>query len=154
MPFGDIKLNMLIGEDGVCRCHGLLSPVHTSNGDIARVTDARDCIWQRLGVWLATKKGERPLNPRLGCCIKDYFNQPLTYSKLLDLRGDLERELKAVFPEFKVSGVKVEVPERDTVKVSATIGETEIEFLGNPATISSLESHLSRVLADLGMQRC
>jgi hypothetical protein len=94
------------------------------------------------------------LNPRLGCCIKDYFNQPLTYSKLLDLRGDLERELKAVFPEFKVSGVKVEVPERDTVKVSATIGETEIEFLGNPATISSLESHLSRVLADLGMQRC
>jgi len=150
-------------DNGNCRCHGVLSPVHSSNGDIARVTplidtegdiDYTDCIMQRLGIWLAVRKGERPLFPNFGSCISDYINEPLTYSKLLDLKGQIERELKRdVFPEdtFKVSNVKVEVPARNEVRVSANIGNYAVEFLGNAATLSRLESQLARALSDLGM---
>jgi len=58
----------MVFDNGNCRCHGQLSPVHSSNGDIARVTplvskegdiDYTDCIMQRLGIWLAVRKGER-----------------------------------------------------------------------------------------------
>lgn len=162
MLFGDIQLNMTF-DNGTCRCHGQLSPNRTSSGDIARVTpitdkegntDYTDCIMQRLGIWLAVRKGERPLFPNFGCCISDYINEPLTYSKLLDLKGQIERELKRdVFPEdtFTVSNVKVEVPARNEVKVSVNVGNYAVEFLGNAATLSRLESQLSRALSDLGM---
>jgi phage baseplate assembly protein W len=88
---------------------------------------------------LGTKKGERPPHPRFGCCIRDYINEPLTQSRLLDLKGQIEYELQELFPEYTVSNVRVQVPERNTIKVEAVIGNSPIEFLGNAA------------LKDLGM---
>ena len=164
MLFGDIQLNMTF-DNGTCRCHGQLSPNRTSSGDIARVTpitdkegntDYTDCIMQRLGIWLAVKKGERPLFPNFGCCIRDYINEPMTYSKLLDLQGQVERELRNdVFPEkeFTVSNVRVEPIARGEIRVSANVGNYAVEFLGNAAAINSLESQLARALSDLGMTK-
>lgn len=150
MAFGDIKLNMVF-DNGSCRCHGQLSPVRTISGDVARVTDPLECIYQRLGIWLATKKGERPLHPEAGCCIREYYNAPLTGSKLLDLEGEITAELIDIFPEYDVQSVDVTSPDRNTVKITATIGESDVEFLVNPGEISRLEAQFSRVLSDLGM---
>ena len=152
MPFGDVRLN-LVFDNGFCRCHGLLSPERTANGDIARVTNPLECIFQRIGVWLGTKKGERPLHPRFGCCIRDYVNEPLTQSKVKELRGLVEYELQEIFPEFTVSNVRITVPERNTIKVEAAIGNYAVEFLGDPATLNKLRSQLNAALKDLGMSR-
>lgn len=150
ISFGDVRLNMLF-DNGFCRCHGALSLTRTANGDIARVTNPLECIYQRIGVWLGTKKGERPLHPRFGCCIRDYINEPLTQSRLLDLKGQIEYELKELFPEYTVSNVRVQVPERNTIKVEAVIGNSSVEFLGNAATLNKLNSQLNAALKDLGM---
>ncbi len=153
MAFGDIRLNIEDSNDGTCRCHGVKSPVHSSNGDIARVTDPLECIYQRISIWKGTKKGERPLNPKLGCCIYDFICEPMTYSKLLDLKGQITRELSEVFPEFRVSNVRVEVLARGEVRISANIGNNEVEFLGNAAEINALRSQLQTALKDLGMAK-
>ncbi len=152
ISWGDIRLNLLF-ENGFCRCHGRLSPIHSSNGDIARVTDELECIYQRIGVWLAVKKGERPLFPNFGCCIWSFVNRPLTMSNLKQLKGLLQSELEELFPEYIVSNLRVTVPERNTTSVSAQIGAYPVEFLGNPATLNQLESQLARALKDLGMTR-
>ena len=150
MSFGDVRLNMLF-DNGFCRCHGALSPARTANGDIARVTNPLECIYQRIGVWLGTKKGERPLHPRFGCCIRDYMNEPLTMSKLKDLKGQIEYELQELFPEYTISKVRVTVPERNTINVEAQIGNYSVKFLGNAATLNKLRSQLNAALKDLGM---
>lgn len=100
---------------------------------------------------MATKKGERPLHPEAGCCIREYFNKPLTYSNMLDLEGEITSELKDIFPEYTVARVSVGVEDRNTVKITAMIGDSAIEFLGNPGELSRLETQLSRALSDLGM---
>ncbi len=150
MSFGDVRLNMLF-DNGFCRCHGVLSPMRTANGDIARVTVPLECIYQRIGVWLGTKKGERPLHPKFGCCIKDYINEPLTMSTLKALRGQVESELQEIFPEYVISNVRLFVPERNTIKVEAIIGNYPVQFLGNAATLNKLNSQLNAALKDLGM---
>jgi phage baseplate assembly protein W len=148
--FGDIRLNMLF-DDGLCRCHGLLSPARTANGDIARVTNELDCIYQRIGIWLGCKKGERPIHPNFGCCIRDYINEPMTLSKLKALRGQVEAELKEIFPEYTISNLRVTVPERNSVKIEAQVGSYPVEFLGNAATLNKLNTQLNAALKDLGM---
>jgi phage baseplate assembly protein W len=150
ISFGDVRLNMLF-DNGFCRCHGALSPTRTANGDIARVTNPLECIYQRIGIWLGTKKGERPLHPLFGCCIRDYINERLTQSRLLDLKGQIEYELQELFPEYTVSNVRVLVPERNTIKVDAVVGNSPVEFLGNAATLNKLNSQLNAALKDLGM---
>ena len=96
----------MLFDNGFCRCHGALSPVRTANGDIARVTNPLECIYQRIGVWLGTKKGERPLHPRFGCCIRDYMNEPLTMSKLKDLKGQEKRLWYLIPAGVIVTGVR------------------------------------------------
>ena len=91
MAFGDVKMNSEINEAGECRCHGLWSPMRTANGGIARVTEEHECILQRIKVWLAVKKGERPLFPNFGCCIRSYINKPLTMAIVKELIQDLRR---------------------------------------------------------------
>ena len=150
MTFGDVRLNMLF-DNGFCRCHGVLSPMRTANGGTARVTVPLECIYQRIGVWLGTKKGERPLHPRFGCCIRDFMNEPLTMSKLKDLKGQIEYELHELFPEYTISNVRVTVPERNTIKVEAVIGNYPVEFLGNAPTLNKLRSQLNSAMRDLGM---
>ncbi len=149
--FGDFKTNMQF-DNGFCRCHGIFDLTRTTSGDIARVTDPLYSIYQRIGIWLACKKGERPLHPHFGCCIRDYMNEPLTISKLKDLKGQVEYELQEVFPEFKVSNVRIQVPERNTIQVEARIGNVDVQFLGNEATINKLHSQLKNALRDLGMR--
>lgn len=150
MSFGDVRLNMLF-DNGFCRCHGMLSPTRTAYGDIGRVTDPVSCIYQRIGIWLATKKGERPINPTFGCCIRDYINEPMTMSKLKELRGQVEYELGELFPEYTISNIRVTVPERDTINIEGQIGSYPVEFLGNSATINALKTSLNSALRDLGM---
>jgi len=150
MPFGDIRTNMQF-DNGFCRCHGLWDLARTLNGDIARVTDPLECIYQRIAVWLATKKGERPIHPNFGCCIRDYMNEPLTMSKLKELKGQVEYELQEIFPEFTVSQVRIQVPERNTIQVEARVGNFDIQFQGNEASLNKLRSQLNSALRDLGM---
>lgn len=150
MPFGDVKLNLTF-DDGFCRCHGLLSPVRTSHGDIARVVDPVECIYQRIGIWLATKKGERPIHPEFGCCIWEYINEPLTVAVLKELRGRVEAELQEIFPEYNVRNVTVTVVEKNTIEIRAYVGDAEVKFLGNEATLSKLNAQLREALKDLKM---
>lgn len=151
MAFGDIKTNAYVGADGVCRCHGLWSLARTPNGGVARVTAERDCILQRIEVWLAVKKGERPLFPNFGCCIRSYMNQPLTMAKLKALKGQIQAELEELFPEYTVSNLRVTVPERNTISIKVNVGNIPVEFLGNEASLNELNSRLNSALADLGM---
>ena len=150
MSFGDIRLNMRF-DDGFCRCHGALDIARTPYGDMARVTKPIDCIYQRIGIWLATAKGERPLHPNFGCCIRDVMNETLTISRLKALKGQIESELQEIFPEYTISNVRVTVPERNTIQCEAQIGTYSVEFLGNPAELNRLRSQLNTALRDLGM---
>jgi phage baseplate assembly protein W len=149
--FGDIALNFLVDETGICRCHGQLSPIRSSSGDIARITDELQCIQQRIAIWKATKKGERPLRPRFGCCIRDYIHEPLTGSRLLDLKADLQRDLSSLFPEMTVKVLKVESWERNSVNIETMIGNYEIEIPANAEELAKLDSMLQRALSDLNM---
>ena len=72
-------------------------------------------------------------------------------SKVKELRGLMEYELQEIFPEYTVSNVRVTVPERNTIKVEAAIGNYAVEFLGDPATLNKLRSQLNAALRDLGM---
>jgi phage baseplate assembly protein W len=148
--FGDVKLNGVF-DNGLCRCHGLLSPERTANGDIARVTDELGCIYQRIMIWLATKKGERPIHPNFGCCIWSYINEPLTMSKVAALKGEIEAELKEIFPEYEISNLRLTVPERNSIDIRVVIGSYPVEFLGNAAALNKLNSQLNAALKDLGM---
>lgn len=144
---------MEINELGFCRCHGLVSFVRTPNGDFARVTQPLECIQQRIGMWLAVKKGERPLFPNFGCCIRSYINKPLTRATLKALKGELLAELRELFPEpeLQVSNLVITVPERNTISVWAYIGNFEVLFTENEAELNKLHSQLQRALSDLGM---
>jgi phage baseplate assembly protein W len=142
---------MKVYEDGVCRCHGLLSPVRTPAGDIARVTNERECILQRIGIWLATKKGERPLHPAFGCCIKEYINKPMTLATLKALQGAIKSDLDDLFPEYPVKNLRVTVPERNTVRIQAYVGHVEVDFLGSEPEINKLHDQLNHAMSDLGM---
>jgi phage baseplate assembly protein W len=144
-------MNWEVGDDGVCRCHGKWSPKRTSNGDIARVTDPQKCIMQRIEVWLAVKKGERPLFPDFGCCIRSYMNKPLTMSILKALKGEIQAELEELFPEYAVSNLRVTVPARNEIDIKVNIGAYPVEFLGTAATLNELNSRLNEALKDLGM---
>lgn len=144
-------MNWEVGEDGVCRCHGKWSPRRTSSGDIARITEEQACITQRIEVWLAVKKGERPLFPNFGCCIRSYINKPLTMSILKALKGEIQAELEDLFEEYEVYNLRVTVPERNTIKVQVNIGTVAVEFLGNAAALNELNSRLKAALSSLGM---
>jgi len=151
IAFGDIKINMAINEDGVCRCHGLLSPARTATGDIARVTKEHECVLQRIAIWLAVKKGERPLHPNFGCCIRSYINRPMTVSILKSLKGEIQAELEELFPEYQVSNLRVNVPARNEISIKVNIGAYPVDFLGNAAILNELNMVLNRALKDLGM---
>jgi phage baseplate assembly protein W len=152
MPFGDIRLNMLF-DNGICRCHGQLSPQRTASGDIARVTDEKGGMEQRLGIWLACKKGERPLHPQFGCCIWEFILEPMTIANLKRLKGQVQYELEELFPEYVVSNTRITVPARNTINVTSQIGPYPVEFMGNPATLGKLNTMLRSALSDLGMTR-
>lgn len=151
MPFGDTRLNMEFDEEGYNKCHGTGSPVHSSNGDTARVTDPLECIHQRIGIWKATKKGERPMNGRLGCCIRDYINEPLTGSRMLDLQRDVENELKELIPEYPVANVKVWSDERNKVSISSFIGQFEVNFSASAVELDELHRNLVNSMKGLRM---
>ena len=78
-------------------------------------------------------------------------NESLTMSTLKALRGQVESELQELFPEYVISNVRLFVPERNTVKVEAIIGNYPVQFLGNAATLNKLNSQLNAALKDLGM---
>jgi phage baseplate assembly protein W len=113
--------------------------------------DYSSCIQQRIAVWLATKKGERPIHPHFGCCIRDYMHTPLTIALVKEIRGKVERELKELFPETSVSMVKVEVPERNTIKVSAVVGDTSVTVTADGETLTKLNTQLRAAMRSLGM---
>lgn len=151
MAFGDVKMNTEIYQDGLCRCHGLWSPVRTPNGDIARVTKERECILQRIMVWLSVKKGERPLFPNFGCCIRSYINKPLSVAVLKELKGQIQSELEELFPEYQVQNLRITVPERNAIRIEAYVGTVAVDFLGTAATLNELNTRLNSALSDLGM---
>jgi phage baseplate assembly protein W len=125
--------------------------MRTANGDIARVTKEHECILQRIKVWLAVKKGERPLHPNFGCCIRSYINKPLTVSILKELKGQIQFELEELFPEYVVSNLRITVPERNAIDIKVNIGAYPVEFLGNAATLNELSTLLNKALKDLHM---
>lgn len=149
MAFGDIALNWMVDEMGMNRCHGMLSPSRTPSGDIAHVTDPEMCIFQRIAVWKATKKGERQFNGNIGCCIRDYINEPLTQSRLLALQKDVERELKQVFPEMDVVVSRVRSDYRNQVTIETTIGNFDLEISSNSEELDRMHTDLQRALSDL-----
>lgn len=153
MPFGDVWMSTEVDEQGVCRCHGRWSPRRTANGDIARVTDPRKCIEQRIAVWLACKKGERPLHPYFGCCIRSYINKPLTMAILKELKGQIQADLESLFPEYVVSNLRVIPIARNEISVEVYIGSYHIEFLGTEASLNELRTRLNAAIGDLGMSR-
>jgi phage baseplate assembly protein W len=102
-------------------------------------------------IWLAVKKGERPLHPEFGCCIRSFINQPMTISILKDLKGQIQAELEELFPEYEVSNLRVTVPARNEVSIKANIGAYPVEFVGNAASLNELNTMLNRALSDLGM---
>ena len=106
---------------------------------------------QRIQVWLSVKKGERPLFPNFGCCIRSYMNMPLTVSILKSLKGQIQAELEELFPEYIVAGLRLEVPERNSISIKAYIGPFPVEFLGNAASLNEMNSRLNAALKDLGM---
>jgi len=150
MAFGDVKINALF-DNGICRCHGVLSLQRTATGDIARVTKEQECVLQRIMIWLAVKKGERPLHPNFGCCIRSYINRPMTVSILKSLKGEIQAELEELFPEYQVSNLRVNVPARNEISIKVNIGAYPVDFLGNAAILNELNMVLNRALKDLGM---
>jgi hypothetical protein len=152
MGFGDIKLNLDF-DLGVCRCHGRLSPVRTPNGDVAKVLHTEECLLQRLGIWLALSKGERPLFPYTGCCIREYVNKPLTKSNLYDLRANLYRELSDVFPELEIKKVEVTPIDRYSIQINAIIGDVDIVLAVSGQDLSVLQRALNKVMSDLHMTK-
>jgi len=148
--FGDVKMSGVF-ENGICRCHGRWSPVRTSSGDVARVTKEQDCIMQRIQVWLSVKKGERPLFPNFGCCIRSYMNMPMTMSILKALKGQIQAELEELFPEYTVSNLRITVPARNEIDTKVNIGAYPVEFLGNAASLNEMNTRLNAALKDLGM---
>lgn len=151
LGFGDVKLNNYVDEDGIDRCHGLLSPVHSSNGDIARVTDPLECIHQRIFLWKAIKKGEMPLSPNVGCCVRDYINEPLTATNLLNLKKDIAKDFANVFPEYKVEVKRVWSDTRNEVKIESQIGDFEVDLTCNSEELDRLHTILQIALEQLGM---
>lgn len=161
MVFGDIALNWMVDETGMNRCHGMLSPPRTPSGDIARMrltaqpgtpeyeAQVRNCINQRIAVWKATKKGERAFNGQLGCCLRDYFNEPLTASNLLKVQKQVEWELGQILPEMNVRDVKVRTDARNQVTIESIIGNFEVEFATNPEELDRLHTDLQRAMGDL-----
>lgn len=139
-------------DNGRCRCHGRLSPRRTPNGDVALITDELECIMQRVAVWYGTERGERPLCPTAGCCIREFFNKPMTRSNLLDLKAELKVELQDVFPEFDLIEVELEPLSRSEVKIYVNIGNYDIEFIGNPGDVNVAQRALRQALRDLGME--
>lgn len=144
-------MNHDVDELGYNRCHGSASLTRTSYGDIARVTDPLRCIYQRIGIWKGTKKGERQFSGRIGCCIRDYVNEPLTANALINLRDEVEYELKQVFPELPVVVSRVRSDGRNEVTIETTIGNFEIDVQSNSAELETMHDNVSRMLKGLNI---
>jgi hypothetical protein len=79
------------------------------------------------------------------------MHTPLTIALVKEIRGKVERELKELFPETSVSMVKVEVPERNTIKVSAVVGDTSVTVTADGETLTKLNTQLRAAMRSLGM---
>jgi len=106
------------GKSGRVRCHGSADIVAGPNRDWARVGGNQYLI-QKLKLFMMIPKGEVINEPDMGCCLYSYLFDKLTDGKLVELRMELEYDLKNQLPELGVQQVLVERNQQtgDAVKI-------------------------------------
>ncbi len=87
------------------RCHGSADIVQGQNRDWARVSGNQYLI-QKLKLFMMIPKGEVINEPDMGCCLYSYLFDKLTAQRLVELRMELEYDLKNQLPELGVYSVQ------------------------------------------------
>ncbi len=100
------------------KCHGSADIVQGQNRDWARVSGNQYLI-QKLKLFMMIPKGEVINEPDMGCCLYSYLFDKLTDQRLVEMRLELEYDLKNQLPELGVQQVLVErnKQSRDAVNI-------------------------------------
>lgn len=104
------------GKSGRVQCHGSADIVAGPNRDWARVSD-NACLLQKLKLFFMIPKGEVINEPDLGCCLYKYEFDTLTASTLVELRMELEYDLKSQLPELGVQQVMADKLDNGSVSL-------------------------------------
>lgn len=99
------------------------------------LVSANEDIHQSLDILLSTSLGERVMQPRYGCNLKDYLFEPLNSSVIGYIKDLVEHAI--LFYEPRILADKIEVTAQDpadiiegrfTISVEYTIPETNSRF--------------------------
>jgi hypothetical protein len=106
-------------KSGRVRCHGNFKILWGPNRDWARTSTNIQYLLQKLVIFFAIPKGEVINDPGIGCCLHRYLFDKQTSSTLVELRSELEYDLKNQLPELGVKSVKTQVNKqnRDAVDI-------------------------------------
>jgi phage baseplate assembly protein W len=97
-------------------CHGSADIMWGPNRDWARVS-GNAYLLQKLKIFFMIPKGELLNEPDVGCCLYRYEFDKLTDSTLVELRMELEYDLKSQLPELGVHQVAAEKLDNGSVKL-------------------------------------
>jgi phage baseplate assembly protein W len=88
------------------KCHGSADIVQGQNRDWARVSGNQYLI-QKLKLFMMIPKGEVINEPDMGCCLYSYLFDKLTDQRLVEMRLELEYDLRNQLHELGVQQVLV-----------------------------------------------
>lgn len=146
---GDLLGNFDL-RGGMVGCHSSWDLVTTVTGDLALTKDEEENNRQRLLMWMALPKGER-IDPSIGCCLHDYFHAKISGHVLKSLELDIENELKTVFPDAKISNVRVKkvAPLSDGTReiiVDVTINNDRFAFQAISSVLDGLNEYINDMM--------
>ncbi|MFA5452382.1 MAG: hypothetical protein WC248_02260 [Candidatus Methanomethylophilaceae archaeon] len=147
---GDLLTNFSL-RGGLYRCHSMWDLVTTITGDLALTKDEAENNRQRLLMWLALPKGERPDSPSLGCCLHDYFHAKIDGATIRRLRLDVSSDLKSVFPDLDIKNTSVEsIGSTSTgnreIMIGVTLGDDDMRFIADFDNMSAINYNISSLL--------
>jgi len=130
-------------------CHSSWDLITTVTGDLALTRDEQENLRQRLLMWMALPHGER-IDPRIGCCLHDYFHAKITEPVLRSMELDIENELRAVFQTNNIDAkvYKVEPLSNGSreVLVDVTIGSDRFRFSAISNILESVNEQINDML--------
>jgi hypothetical protein len=146
---GDLLSNFNL-SGGQIGCHSAWDLVTTVTGDIALTRDLAENNRQRLLLWLATPKGERP-DPSLGCCIHDYFHQKITKDLPRRLSLDMRADLLSVFPTLNIKNINVTAVTplsggNREIECDISLGDDSLQFLANFEALDATNEIINQLI--------
>lgn len=146
--FDDFCINFDSGFDRSITCHTNLDFALTEQGDIRLTKSAAEAVLQKIWLWMATKFGEVPGIPDLGCPIHSYFYKKATPGNFALLQREIQYSLQKWVPELQVQSVTCNGGKNDFGQID-TVNLTIISKDYGKFTLKSTKGDIEKLNEEL-----